>query len=132
MAASTCSSKTGIVSGTDPSFILRQNINNDQGIILCLKYAKGTEANVTITFDANNPSLHPNGILSTAGLAIGTTNTKVANSAFTYYLKTGSYAKAAVAAGTTPGNDVIVTAKYGAVAFDIDANGNIVAVEATE
>ena len=132
MAANTAVTKTGAISGTDPSFILRQTINNDQGVILCLKYTKGTEANVTITVDANNPSLHPYGILTTAGLAIGSTTSKVANSAFTYYLGSASYAKAAVAGGTTPGNDVIVAAKYGAVAFDIDATGIIWAIEATD
>jgi len=132
MGANLCTSKTGSISGADPSFILRQNINNDQGVVLCVKYAKGTEANVTITVDVNNPSLHPTGVLTTAGLVIGSTTSKVANSAFTYYLGSGTYAKAAVAVGTTPGNDVIVTAKYGAVAFDIDANGIIWAIEATD
>lgn len=93
MAANTAVTKTGTMSGTDPSFILRQAINNDRGVFLCLKYTKGTEANVTVTIDTTNPSLHPTGILTTAGLAIGSTTSKVANSAFTYYLGSASYAK---------------------------------------
>ena len=64
-------------------------------------------------------------------LAQGTTPANVANIAFTYYIAGTSYSKAAVAAGTAPGNDVIVQNKFGAVAFDIDYAGTITAVEAT-
>jgi hypothetical protein len=64
-------------------------------------------------------------------LAQGTTPANVASIAFTYYIEGVSYSKAAVAAGTAPGNDIIVQNKYGAVAFDIDYAGTITAVEAT-
>jgi hypothetical protein len=57
MAANTCTSTTGVVTGTDPDFVLTYKTNNDQGIVLYLKYTKGTEANVTITFYSLNPSL---------------------------------------------------------------------------
>jgi hypothetical protein len=71
-------------------------------------------------------------VLNSATLAIGTTNTAVSTVAFTFVVNGVSYAKAAVAAGTAPGDDVIVATKYGAVAFDIGANGTIDAVEATD
>jgi len=70
-------------------------------------------------------------VLTTPTLAIGSTTTSVSTVAFTFVINGVAYAKAAVAAGTAPGNDVIVATKYGAVAFDIGANGTIDAVEAT-
>jgi hypothetical protein len=72
------------------------------------------------------------GIATGAALAIGTTNTAVANGAFTFDIAGTGYAKAATAAGTAPGNDVIPQNKYGAVAFDIGVNGTIDAIEATD
>lgn len=72
------------------------------------------------------------GIKTGAALAIGTTKTNVANGAFTFDIDGAGYAKAATAAGTAPGNDVIPQNKYGAVAFDIGADGTIDAVEATD
>ncbi len=42
----------------------------------------------------------------------------------------GGTIKAAVAAGTAPGNDIVPQAKFGAVAFDIGVNGTIDAIEA--
>jgi hypothetical protein len=72
------------------------------------------------------------GIKTGAALAIGTTNTAVANGAFTFDISGTGYAKAATAAGTAPGNDVIPQNKYGAVGFDIGADGTIDAIEATD
>jgi len=72
------------------------------------------------------------GIKTGAALAIGTTNTAVANGAFTFDIGGTGYAKAATAAGTAPGNDVIPQGTFGAVAFDIGADGTIDAVEATD
>jgi hypothetical protein len=66
----------------------------------------------------------------TTGLAIGTTNTAVANGLFTYSISGTNYSKAANAAGTAPGNDVIPVNHYGAVAFDIGADGTIDVIEA--
>ncbi len=66
------------------------------------------------------------------GLAIGTTDTNVANDAFDYTSIGVQYSSAAVAAGTAPGNDVVPISTYGAVAFDIDAAGTITAVEAAD
>jgi|GEM_PF-5314945 hypothetical protein len=74
----------------------------------------------------------PVGMLTGAALAIGSTKTNVYSGAFTYYIDGVKYAKAEVAAGTAPGNDVIPQNKYGAVAFDIGADGTIDVVEATD
>uniref|UniRef100_A0A6M3IZY7 Uncharacterized protein n=1 Tax=viral metagenome TaxID=1070528 RepID=A0A6M3IZY7_9ZZZZ len=72
----------------------------------------------------------PLDLVPDAGLAIGTTLTSVSSKEFNYKIKGKVYTKAAVAAGTTPGNDVIPTGKYGAVSFDIGSDGTIDAVEA--
>lgn len=69
-------------------------------------------------------------VVSKPGLAIGGTTTDVSSVAFDYLINGVQYSKAAVAAGTAPGNDVVPQSKYGAVAFDIGANGTIDAVEA--
>lgn len=71
------------------------------------------------------------GLITCPGLGIGTTPANVANQAFTYIINGQLYFKAAVAAGTAPGNDEIAATKYGAVAFDIGADGTIDAIEAT-
>ncbi len=71
-----------------------------------------------------------NKLVTTPGLATGSTNTHVASSAFTYYIGPTLYSKSAVAAGTAPGNDVIPQNKYGAVALDIGADGTIDVIEA--
>lgn len=69
-------------------------------------------------------------VITSAGLAIGSTTTNVSTTAFAYYINGTIYTKAAVAAGTAPGNDVIPTGKYGAVALDIGTDGTIDATEA--
>lgn len=71
-------------------------------------------------------------MVSTAGLAIGSTTTAVSSSAFGYVINETAYTKAAVTAGTAPGDDVVPQSTYGAVAFDIHASGTITAVEATD
>jgi hypothetical protein len=71
-------------------------------------------------------------VLGDAALAQGSTPANVANSAFYYLINGVLYLKAAVAAGTAPGNDVVPQNKYGAVALDIGADGTIDAVEATD
>ena len=71
-------------------------------------------------------------MVTLVGLAIGSTKTAVSNSALTYTIAGVQYSKAAVAAGTAPGNDVIPEGLFGAVAFDIDAAGAITAVEAAD
>jgi hypothetical protein len=72
-----------------------------------------------------------NYLVTQPALAIGSTTTAVSSLLFYFSLNGVVYTKAAVAAGTAPGNDVIPQAKFGAVAFDIGANGTIDAVEAT-
>jgi hypothetical protein len=72
------------------------------------------------------------GMNASAALAIGSTKANVASGAFTFDIAGTGYSKAAVAAGTAPGNDVIPSGKYGACALDIGADGTIDAVEATD
>ena len=69
-------------------------------------------------------------LITDAALAIGSTATAVSTAAFSYILNNKIYSKAAVAAGTAPGNDIVPTGKYGAVAFDIGTDGTLDATEA--
>ena len=69
-------------------------------------------------------------LLTTPTLAIGSTASAVSSVYFNFSIDGTSYSKAAVAAGTAPGTSTVVTSKYGAVAFDIGANGTIDAVPA--
>ncbi len=71
-----------------------------------------------------------NGMLTSAGLKIGSTPANVYTGLCMYTVDGVVYTKAEVAAGTAPGNDVIPQGKYGAVALDIGADGTIDAVEA--
>jgi hypothetical protein len=51
MAANTCTSGTGTVTGTDPSFTLTQSVRNTrEGVFLFLKYTIGTSGSITLTF----------------------------------------------------------------------------------
>ncbi len=71
------------------------------------------------------------GLMTTPTLAIGTSaKTAVASAGFAYDVDGGGYSK--VAAETAPGNDVIPQNKYGAVGFEIGADGTIDAIEATD
>jgi len=81
---------------------------------------------------ANSAILAGDQILSPPTLAIGSTPTAVSNVAFTYQINGQTYNKAAVAAGTAPGNDVVPQSLYGAVAFDIGINGTVDAIEAAD
>lgn len=72
------------------------------------------------------------GLLTSPVLTQGSTPANVATSLFFYTIGGIAYSKAAVAAGTAPGNDVIPQNKYGAVALDIGADGTIDVVEATD
>jgi cell division septation protein DedD len=67
---------------------------------------------------------------SAAGAAVDGDKPKCGTSEFWYCIGGKMYVKAAVAAGTAPGNDVIPQNKYGAVAFDIGADGTIDVIEA--
>lgn len=76
-------------------------------------------------------ALQGNYVIGVPALAIGSTPTAVATALFHYMIGGKHYIKAAVAAGTAPGNDVIPQGTYGAVAFDIGADGTLDAIEAT-
>lgn len=81
--------------------------------------------------DSIKAKLQGNYVIGVPALAIGSTPTAVATALFHFMVGGKHYIKAAVAAGTAPGNDVIPQSKYGAVAFDIGADGTIDAIEAT-
>lgn len=71
-------------------------------------------------------------VISDPGLAIGSDTTAVSTDAFEYIISGTVYAKAAVDAGTKPGNDVVPQNKYGAVALDIGTDGTIDVIEAAD
>jgi hypothetical protein len=55
--ANTVTTSTGVKSGTDPTFAVTYRANASQGVILYLKYTKGGETGITLTFDKIVPSL---------------------------------------------------------------------------
>ena len=55
--ANTVTSSTGVKAGTDPTFTVAYTTSGSQGIIMYLKYTKGTETGITLTFDKKSPSL---------------------------------------------------------------------------
>jgi hypothetical protein len=71
-------------------------------------------------------------LLTSPGLAMGSTTQNLANVAFSYLIGGKPYHKAAVAAGTELGTDVVPEDTFGAVALDIDDAGTIAAVEAPD
>ncbi len=75
-------------------------------------------------------TLQGDGLLGVPGLAGGSNADDVANLAFTYMVNGNVYSKAAVTTGTGPGNDVVPQGLYGAVAFEIGADGTVDAIEA--
>jgi hypothetical protein len=92
-----------------------------------------------VTADANTvlvndirAKLKGNYPVTLIGLAIGSTKTAVANAAFDFTIGGVRFSKAAVVAGTAPGNDVVPQALFGAVAFDIGSDGTIDAIEAAD
>ena len=91
--------------------------------------APTADYDIYIVEGASTTSEH---VLTTPTLAIGSTTSKVSTVAFSFVINGVAYSKAAVTAGTTPGNDVIPQAKYGAVALDIGANGTIDVIEAAD
>lgn len=71
-----------------------------------------------------------NYVIGVPALAGGSNADDVATAAFDYMIGGKLYSKAAVTAGTGPGNDVIPQGLYGAVALDIGADGTLDAIEA--
>ena len=58
MAVNTATSTTGTASGTDPNFVIAFKTAAIDGVVLMVKYTKGTEDSLSITLDTINPSLH--------------------------------------------------------------------------
>lgn len=74
MAVSTCISSTGAVTGIDPTFVLTQKVNSDQGVVLLVKYTRTAASDLTITLDTLNPSIHATDLYrmtSLTGTALG-------------------------------------------------------------
>jgi hypothetical protein len=90
-----------------------------------------TAATKTLTNDIREKLLGNYPVTKT-GLAIGTTKTAVATGALDFTIAGVRYSKAAVAAGTAPGDDVVPQSLYGAVALDIGVDGTIDAIEAAD
>ena len=88
-------------------------------------------ANTTLVNDIR-AKLKGDYVVSLPTLAIGSTTTAVSNVAFDYTIGGVQYSKAAVTAGTAPGDDVIPEDTFGAVALDIDAAGTITVAEAAD
>ena len=112
--------RTGALANTSDAAELRKLLEAARGELVSLR-AMGNA--IYDAFTGNYLVVQPS-------LAIGSTKTHVSNVAFYYSIGGTVYYKAAVAAGTAPGNDVIPSGKFGAVAFDIGVNGTIDAIEA--
>jgi len=74
MAANTCTSATGTMAGTDPTFTLTQRVANiKDGCFLYLKYTIGSSGGLTITVETINKKLSATdlyGIIQLSGSAI--------------------------------------------------------------
>jgi hypothetical protein len=88
--------------------------------------------NALLTFAAGiNDTLQGNYVIGVPALTLGSNKDDIATAAFTYMIGGKQYSKAAVTAGTAPGNDVVPEGLYGAVALDIGADGTLDAIEAS-
>lgn len=65
------------------------------------------------------------GIISSAALARGSTDTRPANAAFNFFINGLAYNKAAVAAGTAIGAQTVTADKWALYRLSIQANGTI-------
>lgn len=107
-------------------------------------FAAGATADVqikdsddNITFDNwSTPftQVTTDGMLTSAGLAIGSTSKNVANGLFNYFIAGVPYSKPAFGAGTSPAtgtaDDTILQGKYGAIGFEIGADNTIDVIDA--
>ena len=103
---------------------------NQGDIVKVLKNLRDMANNLKTLVNDIRSKLQGDYILTSPALAIGSTTQNVANGAFDFTVNGKPYKKAAVTAGTAPGNDVIPQSKYGAVALDIGADGTIDVIEA--
>ncbi len=102
-------------------------LNNIQLVVNELQADHATYKTVV---DAIIAKLQGNFIIGVPALAIGSTKPDCATALFHFMIGGKHYIKAAVAAGSGLGNDVIPQNKYGAVALEIGADGTIDAIEA--
>lgn len=82
-------------------------------------------AEIITNFNTLRNNLAGDYLDSTAALAIGSSKPNVATGAFEFHVNGIEYQKAAVAAGTALSGDNLPTAKSGAWALDIGADGTI-------
>lgn len=87
-------------------------------------------ATMKAAVDNIKSALQGNYVIGVAALTLGSQKDDVANALFHYMIGGKHYIKAAITAGTAPGNDVIPEGLFGAVAFDIGADGTVDAIEA--
>jgi len=93
---------------------------------------KATVAANTVLVNDIRAKLKGNYPVSLPALAIGSTPANVVNVAFDFTVGGVRFSKAAVTAGTAPGNDVVPQSTFGAVALDIGVDGTIDAIEAAD
>ena len=101
-------------------------------IILVVNEMQTDHATYKTVVDSIIDKLQGNYITGVPALAIGSTKPDVATALFHFMIGGKHYIKAAVAAGSGLGNDVIPSGKYGAVAIEIGSNGTIDAIEAAD
>lgn len=104
-------------------------LKNAQAIINELQTDHGTYKTVV---DSVIDKLQGNYVIGVPALAIGSTKPDCATALFHYMIAGKHYIKAAVAAGSGLGNDVVPQNTYGAVALEIGADGTIDAIEAAD
>lgn len=118
MAANTCTSKTGTVSGTDPNFKLVQNVRNrESGCYLYLKYTLESSGGLTLTLKTSNATGHLTStdeysLITLTGAAIsGLTYTIAAGGNYRIPITLGPYDDSiaiTIVAGSAAGSGVIV------------------------
>jgi len=92
MAANTCTSSTGTVTGSDNAFVLTYKTNANDGVVLYVKYTQGTDTGITITFDTKNPSLNAGSALTSTDVYRLVSLSGTALSAYTMVITaTGNY-----------------------------------------
>lgn len=106
-------------------------VSNPCALCGILIITDGTNPAKAMLYDKDSTGLG-DFMVSSAGLAVGSDAKNVSSTAFEYCINGTMYAKAAVTAGTAPGNDVVPQNKYGACAFDIGTDGTVDAIEAAD
>lgn len=114
---------------------LKQNITgngvNQGDIVAYLENVRDLVNEVKAFANDIRAKLVGNYVIGVPALTLGSNKDDVANALFHFMIGGKHYIKAAITTGTAPGNDVVPQSLFGAVAFDIGADGTIDAIEAT-